>query len=309
MKDFLAKVLKYPIKIFNIIYSKNFYGKRKKYLQKDIESDIPSNKNICVISPHVDDETIGLGAAMINMVNRGCNVDIIYVTDSSAFSLKIEKNELKELRRLEALKIKDIIGIREILTLNVEDGKDFTYPFKAQENLEKIFSEKNYDIIYAPFLIDAHNKHLISTKLTVEAMKNINFKNELILYETNIPINEKLINVIYPMDREVFAKKTKLYNAFETQKISYDFDVYELLSKVRKNYLKGSYAVEVCVKMDYKNALSFIDFQKTSKYNPLIFPRTGNHRVLYKQFFKMPAEKYFYDDILYDILNKNKNKA
>ena len=78
---------------------------------------------------------------------------------------------------------------------------------------------------------------------------------------------------------------------------------------VRKNYLKGSYAVEVCVKMDYKNALSFIDFQKTSKYNPHIFPRTGNHRVLYKQFFKMPAEKYFYDDILYDILNKNKNKA
>ncbi len=47
------------------------------------EIDLDEHDNIVVFSPHVDDETIGLGGTIIKYGKLGKNMTLVYLTDGS----------------------------------------------------------------------------------------------------------------------------------------------------------------------------------------------------------------------------------
>lgn len=290
MKDFMARVLKGPIVSWNRLYTNHYYKSKKQNLQAEIDTEIPQNKKICVISPHVDDETMGLGGAMIQMIERGCRIDIIYVTDSCAFSGNIPPQKMKAVREEEATVLKEKLGIRYLYGLELKDGKEAEDTREAIRKLESILKESEYDIVYLPFMIDGHPKHRMSTRISLEAMEHIAYNKDLLFYETNIPIDESLVNVIYPMDEKAFEGKEALYQCFSSQTTAYDFDVFQLLQRARHHYVPDAYAVEVFVRMKRQEAQEFMRYQNKIKFNPMKYPRVGNHRSLYKQYLKMPKD-------------------
>ena len=96
--------------------------------------------NILVVAAHPDDEILGCGGTLYKYSSKGCNVNIIFMTNGvSARSLS--KKELpfaiKE-RKNAAIKAAKIIGANKPFFLNFKDNQLDNYPLlKIVKPLEK----------------------------------------------------------------------------------------------------------------------------------------------------------------------------
>ena len=79
--------------------------------------------SIIVVSPHPDDLEIGMGGTVSKLISGGINVISLVVTDgrrsTNVNSLGI--NELAELRNSEVQNSSELLGIKDLYTLRLQD--------------------------------------------------------------------------------------------------------------------------------------------------------------------------------------------
>src|SRR5699024_5757584 len=119
----------------------------------DYKEEVFSQKGnkVLFISPHVDDETIGAGGTLLKHAENKDKIICVYMADGGGAISSLDKESLISLRKKEASKIKNIVGIEKLYFLDIPDGQVMV---KGEyiNKINCILEEENPDIIYMPFL-------------------------------------------------------------------------------------------------------------------------------------------------------------
>ncbi|MCB1652292.1 MAG: PIG-L family deacetylase [Alphaproteobacteria bacterium] len=111
------------------------------------EEQVPENQKVIVLAPHPDDEIIGCGGAVLQMINAGCSVHVIYFTSDAS---DIESEEINA--------VADKMGftyaclgfpMRGLSVLRAEDLQE----------LARQIRDFQPQAIFLPFVLDDHPDH------------------------------------------------------------------------------------------------------------------------------------------------------
>lgn len=303
MKRIIKQLLNYPMKIANNIFLYSYYkfSKKGKYKVEGILDQ--HTQRVLILAPHVDDESIGAGAALLKHARNGDEITCAYITDGSASDTDLSRDAIVSLRKEEAQKIKEFIGLKEIIFLDEQDGKVSSNQILA-DKIYEILDRVNPDVIYAPFIIDGHKDHVETTKSLLYALEqyNTDFSN-IYLYEINCPIMPEIINIINILDIELFEKKNELLSKFESQKVM-GFDVFLLLNRMKRLLNGEGYGAEVFIKTDVKKLKIICKKLENEGFKPEQFRQLSSRYNLLISFMKSYLLKKRYSKIVHKIMQQ-----
>ena len=124
-----------------------------------VEMDLSAISKALVLSPHQDDESLGVGGTMALMVQQGIPVEVYYTSDGGTINPQYadSQEEVSRIRFEEARKVADFLGT-EMSILGIPDAN----PRPTIAHLEA-FAQKIHDnseaTIFIPWLLDSPPKH------------------------------------------------------------------------------------------------------------------------------------------------------
>jgi len=277
VKKLIKIILKYPLKFVNYIYTYFYYKNNKIGKDYSIDDMLIKGEKILVLSPHVDDETIGLGATLLKHKKIGNQMSLVYMTDGGGSTTDTSREELISIRKSEGEKVKEAYGFKNLYFLDEIDGKLNPDKRDLINNIVNILELEKPTIIYTPFLLDGHRDHVGTTKALISALKIWDKDFEKIyMYEVNLPIIPQLVNSISKMEEEDYIKKGEIYNIFTSQ-WAMGFDVFRLLDKRKKHIIKTGYGAEVFVKSDLQTLLEIKKALEEEGFVPEQFRQLSSH--------------------------------
>ena len=198
--------------------------------------DLEGLRNILVLAPHPDDETLGCGGTLIRL-SQTARIDLLLVTDGAGAgglppgSAKIR---FEELRRASA-----ILGISEIEALDYPDGA-FVADQAFEQVLKKRLLEKSPDAIFLPSAEDYHPDHALVGQALVRLLMKGEIPAPLFFYEVWAPVKATHVVDI----TEVMDQKTEAIRCHRTALDCGDYlEAIAGLNRYRGLYLgKGRYA-------------------------------------------------------------------
>jgi LmbE family N-acetylglucosaminyl deacetylase len=305
VKKLIKIILKYPLKLINYIYTYFYYKNNSIGKSYNAQDMLIENGKVLVLSPHVDDETIGLGATLFKHKKMDSEMSLVYMTDGGGSTTDTSREELIAIRKAEGEKVKETYGFKSLYFLDEIDGE---LDFNKEDLIDKIVNILEIEkpnIIYTPFLIDGHRDHVATTKALISALKtwNKNFEN-IYMYEINSPIKPELINSINPMDKKDYVKKGEVYNIFDSQ-WAMDFNAFRLMDR-RKGYLiENTYGAEIFVKADLESLIEMEETLENEGFKPEQFRQLSSHYNLLFAFRSNKELKEKYNEKVSDILEKS----
>ena len=204
-------------------------------------------KNILIISPHPDDDVIGMGGTIALNADKGHNFTIVYVTNGAGTIKTDDYNNLSvdeiiKLRKKEAeLSIQFLLDNphqAEQIFLGYKSANLFENPEQYKNELSQILKRKTFDEVYLPYPDDRHPTHRAVAQLSTDLIKKASPQPELYAYETwdAIPINEKTVTVdISPY----YKRKLSAISCHKSQCSITPFDE-GIIAKNRYNAVFGS---------------------------------------------------------------------
>ncbi|REE84509.1 LmbE family N-acetylglucosaminyl deacetylase [Paenibacillus taihuensis] len=142
-------------------------------------------KNVVVVAPHPDDETLGCGGTLIRHIANGDLLHWVIVTEAVNLpGWTIERN-VKRDREIQL--VADKYGFRGIHTLGLPAAR--LTPEMLPSIIEKIgslFRELCPEVVYAPYPGDAHSDHKIVFDAVAACSKWFRYPSvkRFMLYET-----------------------------------------------------------------------------------------------------------------------------
>lgn len=126
--------------------------------------DLLDVKKIICIQPHPDDNEVGMAGTVVELVNRGCEVVYVTVTDgrSGSFDGKMTGQALIDKRKQEVAAAGQILGVSKQISLGFPDAEVYSEDSVYVE-LIKIFREERPDIVLTvdPWMpYEAHPDHV-----------------------------------------------------------------------------------------------------------------------------------------------------
>ncbi|MCC5909084.1 MAG: PIG-L family deacetylase [Clostridiaceae bacterium] len=302
LKKFLKLTLKYPLGYANYTFLNSYYRWMPKSIFTMDNMFGEEKKDVVVLAPHVDDETIGLGATLLKHKKRGDNIYCIYVSDGSGSLTEASKEEIIALRKKEAKQIQEKLNIKEIYFMDEPDGAVKVTP-KLYNRLYKIIDDIKPNVIYTPFFIDGHNDHIETTKALTAVLKDWNQDfNNIFMYEINCPIVPILVNSVSIMDEDSYREKEKLLEEFESQQVM-AFDGFMLLNKMKRFIPQKGYGAEVFVKVTVEEMIKIRDLLEEHKFSYNDFRQLSNRYNLLLGFMKGYSKKQHYSKEIEKILS------
>jgi N-acetylglucosamine malate deacetylase 1 len=113
---------------------------------------------VMVIAPHPDDDAIGCGGSIIQHVERGDTVHIVYVTSGEHGSPVYTPAELATLREGEAASGARILGAQQTTFLRQPDGS-VSYTIELVNQFVQLIRAEKPDVLYLPHSADGHKDH------------------------------------------------------------------------------------------------------------------------------------------------------
>ncbi len=212
--------------------------------------DVPDGKKIVAFAPHCDDESLGCGGALIKHAQKNCHITAIFMTDGSQCETTLSKQEIVSLRKEEALKAADILGINKCIFLDYPD-RELRNNAESIDKVRSLLKELNPDTAYIPFYLDNHPDHRATASICIEAFKQNSIENIFFyeLWTAMIPnrilkiddcITKKMDAIaIYKSQKgiEILAEQTKALNRFRSVGGSVNFEYAEALYKISSSEL------------------------------------------------------------------------
>ncbi len=166
-----------------------------------------SADRVLVLAPHPDDETLGCGGTIAKLARSGRYVCVLVISTGGAVNVKVEN--LVDIRRSEAYKAYEILGVKESLFRDFPDGELYKHYDEVKESLRSVIKSYKPDIIFSPSITDLHPDHVTTSKITLSLLKEFNsFK--VAFYEVYAPIRFNCIIDITDMI-EIKEKATICY--------------------------------------------------------------------------------------------------
>jgi len=167
----------------------------------------PGAERVVVLAPHMDDEVLGCGGTLARHVGAGAKVTVVFMTDGR-YGGRVDNpsQTLTQIRKQEAKRAGDILGVHTLHFLDAEDGRLGTDRVIV-EGLRDILLAENPSIVYLPFFLDGHVDHRAANDVMLSAVRGTTLNFECRGYEVTTPL---MANRLVRIDDTVAAKKRAL---------------------------------------------------------------------------------------------------
>ncbi len=149
---------------------------------------------VLILSPHCDDDVIGMGGMMLRHGIEGHDVTVLYFTGTG------------EIRAEEARKATSLLGRFDLRFLGLPEGR--LRPDGAlADTLAGVIEETAPDVLYLPWFLDQHRDHLAVNELLLRAYPRCRQACTVYGYEVWTPL---LPNRLLDITEHVEIKKEAL---------------------------------------------------------------------------------------------------
>lgn len=152
---------------------------------RELDVEDWARRGVLVFSPHPDDEVIGCGGTLLDVVSRGGTVTIVQVTDgsdSAAFTNESESVR-RQVRLDEAARVAQLIGARELISLRA-DNRALRPTRELRERFRETLERVRPGVVLVPSFNDIHPDHQTVLRLASDALRETTERPELVgLYE------------------------------------------------------------------------------------------------------------------------------
>jgi LmbE family N-acetylglucosaminyl deacetylase len=172
------------------------------------------SKNILVLAPHPDDESLGCGGTIKLLTQSGMQVDVVLLTrgenglDAPGQQPPSVHAQLAARREIEARAACEVLGVRDVQFLSGSDGGLRDQPHLAQA-IRSILEAGNYQRVFAPWHGEAHPDHAATFRLLQRALAESAARPSIWLYEVWTPLaptDHVPIDVTMPAKRAAIEK-------------------------------------------------------------------------------------------------------
>jgi LmbE family N-acetylglucosaminyl deacetylase len=188
----------------------------------------PESGRITVLAPHMDDEVLGCGGTIARHVQAGAQVSVIFLTDGRYGSGAIaalaqpersrRQGELVDIRKQEARRAGEILGVESIAFLDAEDGRLLT-DSGVPARLRALLVKAPPRIVYLPFFLENHVDHSAASRMLMAATADTKLNFECRCYEVWTPL---FPNIVVEIDTTMELKKNALA-CYESQLADMDY--------------------------------------------------------------------------------------
>jgi len=119
--------------------------------------------DVIVVAPHPDDAELGMGGAILKMLERGLKVGILDLTSGEP-----TPHGSPEIRQSETDAATKVLGVSWRRNLGLPN-RSLEATLDARRQLAIVFRETHPDWIFAPYWTDAHPDHVAATQLVEQA--------------------------------------------------------------------------------------------------------------------------------------------
>lgn len=215
---------------------------------KPKELILEENTKCLCLSPHPDDESIGMGGLLSLYPN---NFEVILLTDGSKGIKDLPEEETIKIREEE---FKCAMGVNEGITSNCLRIKDkhLIDGFEVFNTID--FSQ--YDYVFLPNIIDQHPDHKavsILLKKAIESGTKIKPDVKICFYEVWSALG--LVNAFVDISKNIESKKSMI-NCYKSQTSQKNYEYHTLgLNQFRGIYKDKNYVEAFCI-------INIADFKK-----------------------------------------------
>ncbi|MFZ5907800.1 MAG: PIG-L deacetylase family protein [Nitrospirota bacterium] len=136
---------------------------------RTVQQEEGKARNILVLSPHPDDDILGCGGTLRLFKEKGARITSVYLTDGRKGNPHFDEEVLVSLRKEEAKRAADIIGIDTLIFFDNRDGELSRSP-KTVDELSAVIAAQKPDTVFLPFLLDDHRDHMATNDLFIGAL-------------------------------------------------------------------------------------------------------------------------------------------
>jgi LmbE family N-acetylglucosaminyl deacetylase len=176
----------------------------------------PGDGKIVVLAPHMDDETLGCGGTIARHVKAGAQVTVIFMTDgrygagSYADMTAAERNrkleEIIAVRKQEARRAAEILGVQSLMFLDAEDSR-LSADRRVPMLLREILQREQPCCVYLPYFLDRHRDHRAANGVLLAAVAGTRLEFECRGYEVWTPL---FPNCVVKIDVTIDSKRSAL---------------------------------------------------------------------------------------------------
>ncbi|MEN0049325.1 MAG: PIG-L family deacetylase [Bacteroidota bacterium] len=236
VRDWLGKS---DIDIMQYFFGLDFFH----HQLRPVEPNLAHYKNVILLAPHQDDESIGAGGVLQKLNRQGSNITIVYVTDGAQKNIpNTDVEESVEVRFKEVEEaLKNINCSIEKMNISNMSPKP---TIDDLNHLSDLIKKYEPDLILLPWLLDIPVKHRMVNHMLVLCDQIKPIRNcEIWGYQVH---NHLYPNIVINISEEM-EEKIRMIEAFESQ--NKNFKPHNKITKgmnaYNAKYLRGADYVEI----------------------------------------------------------------
>ena len=186
-----------------------------------------NNKNILVLAPHADDETLGCGGTLLKHIKSGLNVYWVIFTKIN------KKDKMFSIRKKEIDLVKKKYSFKNIFNFNFRTAHLDTYP-KSEiiKQMKSVIEKIKPFLIYCPHNLDSHSDHRIVFETMSHFSKSFRypFLEEIRLYETISETENSILSFSNNFNPNLWVdisdhikKKCEIFKIYRSENGKYPF--------------------------------------------------------------------------------------
>jgi LmbE family N-acetylglucosaminyl deacetylase len=180
--------------------------------------------NVLIIAPHPDDEVLGCGGLIVQNIELGNVVNVIYLTSGERGIPGTSPVEATAIRENEARSVCDALGVLPEFW-RYQDG-DLRYNEELRDRMAASIANLAPSVVYVTHERENHPDHRNAGKIVREALKLLPNPPSCLLYEIWTPLQrvDRILNIDAAIDQKLAS--AKLYhsqmeaNHFDTAALS-----------------------------------------------------------------------------------------
>ena len=153
-----------------------------KHISDVLGGIIMTKRNILAVGAHADDIEIGCGGTIALHTEKGDNVIMLHMTESSYNNYDGKVLRTKEEGEIEEKKSASILGAK-LINLGFKT-KDVPYSAESVEAINEVIDKYNIDIIYTHWIHDSHQDHRRTTQAVLSGGRYV---GSILMYEPEYP--------------------------------------------------------------------------------------------------------------------------
>lgn len=149
---------------------------------------LPDGGPVLLVAPHPDDETLGAGGTLALLAERGCEVQVLVVTDGRTEDpLGVASGDVVEARRAETREALAVLGLARVEFWDEPDGA-FRNSDSFSHRLGVLLRETSPRLVFLPSPLDYHRDHVAIALAGIRACGHHAPGATVLLYEIWCPL-------------------------------------------------------------------------------------------------------------------------